>query len=156
VLYMAVPRLAEEKPFFLLDPEQLIDSPRNASSIKGASRSAKTVDVEDLEPVDLVVAGCVAVGKDGARLGKGGGFLLVSLARCGPGYPARGRSLAGELPTLASAHSGRRAAASPSSKACHPGRESRIVREWRASRRAAAGYPGRRASATRKEGLPVT
>jgi 5-formyltetrahydrofolate cyclo-ligase len=79
-LYMAVPRLAEAKPFFLLDPTQLADSPRQASSIKGASRSALPVDVSDLEPVDLVVAGCVAVGEDGARLGKGGGFSDLELA----------------------------------------------------------------------------
>ena len=79
-LYMAVPRLAEAKPFYLLDPTRLADSPRQASSIKGASRSAVTVDVTDLAPVDLVVAGCVAVGEDGARLGKGGGFSDLELA----------------------------------------------------------------------------
>jgi 5-formyltetrahydrofolate cyclo-ligase len=79
-LYMAVPRLAEAKPFFRLDPTRLADSPRQASSIKGASRSAVTIDVSDLEPVDLVVAGCVAVGDDGARLGKGGGFSDLELA----------------------------------------------------------------------------
>jgi 5-formyltetrahydrofolate cyclo-ligase len=79
-LYMAVPRLAEAKPFFLLDPNRLADPPRQASSIKGASRSAVTVDVSDLEPVDLVVAGCVAAGEDGARLGKGGGFSDLELA----------------------------------------------------------------------------
>jgi 5-formyltetrahydrofolate cyclo-ligase len=79
-LYMAVPRLAEAKPFFLLDPTRLADSPRQASSIKGASRSAATVDVSDVEPVALVVAGCVAVGEDGARLGKGGGFSDLELA----------------------------------------------------------------------------
>jgi 5-formyltetrahydrofolate cyclo-ligase len=79
-LYMAVPRLAEAKPFFLLEPARLADSPRQASSITGASRSAVTVDVDDLEPVDLVVAGCVAVGEDGARLGKGGGFSDLELA----------------------------------------------------------------------------
>jgi 5-formyltetrahydrofolate cyclo-ligase len=79
-LYMAVPRLAEEKPFFFLDPARLADSPRQATSIKGASRSAATVDVFDLEPVGLVVAGCVAVGEDGARLGKGGGFSDLELA----------------------------------------------------------------------------
>jgi 5-formyltetrahydrofolate cyclo-ligase len=80
VLYMAVPRLAEPEPFFLLDPERLADSPRKASSIKGASRSARRVSVEALEPVDLVVAGCVAVGADGARLGKGGGFSDLEFA----------------------------------------------------------------------------
>jgi 5-formyltetrahydrofolate cyclo-ligase len=79
-LYMAVPRLADAKPFFLLDPTRLTGSPRQASSIKGASRSAVTVDVSDLEAVDLVVAGCVAVGEDGARLGKGGGFSDLELA----------------------------------------------------------------------------
>jgi 5-formyltetrahydrofolate cyclo-ligase len=79
-VYMAVPRLADERPFFLLDPAQLKDSPRKASSIKGASRSAQTVDIEDLHPVDLVVAGSVAVGTDGTRLGKGGGFSDLEFA----------------------------------------------------------------------------
>jgi 5-formyltetrahydrofolate cyclo-ligase len=79
-VFMAVPRLAEPQPFFLLDPADLADTPRKASSIKGASRSARTVDVEDLEPVDLVVAGSVAVSADGARLGKGGGFSDLEFA----------------------------------------------------------------------------
>lgn len=82
-VYMAVPRLAEERPFFLLDPARIEQSPRKASSIKGASREAVTVEVEELEPVDLVVVGSVAVSEDGARLGKGGGFsdLEFALAR---------------------------------------------------------------------------
>jgi 5-formyltetrahydrofolate cyclo-ligase len=80
VVYMAVPRLAEADPFFLLDPEHLADDARKASSIKGASRSARTVDVDELEPVDLVVTGCVAVDERGARLGKGGGFSDLELA----------------------------------------------------------------------------
>jgi 5-formyltetrahydrofolate cyclo-ligase len=77
---MAVPRLAERDPFFLLDPEQLADSLRAASSIKGASRLARRVPVSELEPVDLVVTGCVAAGADGARLGKGGGFADLEFA----------------------------------------------------------------------------
>ena len=80
LLYMAVPRLAERDPFFLLDPAQLADPPRRAASIKGASRSARTVGIDEMEPVDLVVTGCVAVGEDGARLGKGGGFSDLELA----------------------------------------------------------------------------
>ena len=80
VVYMAVPRLAEVDPFFLLDPERLADNPRTASSIKGASRSAQTVAVAALEPVDLVVTGCVAVDEAGARLGKGGGFSDLEFA----------------------------------------------------------------------------
>jgi 5-formyltetrahydrofolate cyclo-ligase len=80
VVYMAVPRLAEPAPFFLLDPARLADHPRAASSIKGASRSAQTVALDALTPVDLVVTGCVAVDATGARLGKGGGFSDLELA----------------------------------------------------------------------------
>jgi 5-formyltetrahydrofolate cyclo-ligase len=80
VVYMAVPRLAEAEPFFVLDPERLADDPRAASSIKGASRSAQRVDVDALTPVDLVVTGCVAVDERGARLGKGGGFSDLEFA----------------------------------------------------------------------------
>ena len=79
-VFMAVPRLREPNPFFLLDPDALNDSPRKASSIKGASRNARTVSVEELEPVDLVVTGCVAVDREGARLGKGGGFSDLEYA----------------------------------------------------------------------------
>ena len=80
LLFMAVPRLAEAQPFFLLDPEQLAGSARAASSIKGATTSARPVDVDELKPVDLVVAGTVAAGLDGARLGKGGGFSDLEFA----------------------------------------------------------------------------
>jgi 5-formyltetrahydrofolate cyclo-ligase len=80
IVYMAVPRLAGEDPFFLLDPDHLADTPRRASSIKGATASARTVAVDELEPVDLVVTGCVAVGEDGVRLGKGGGFSDLEFA----------------------------------------------------------------------------
>lgn len=79
-VYMAVPRLADPSPFFLLDPADLADPPRQASSIKGASRSARRVGTDELEPVDLVVTGCVAAGRDGARLGKGGGFSDLEFA----------------------------------------------------------------------------
>lgn len=80
LVYMAVPRLSEPDPFFLLDPDHLAETPRRASSIKGASANARTVAVADLEPVDLVVTGCVAVGEDGVRLGKGGGFSDLEFA----------------------------------------------------------------------------
>lgn len=80
LLYMAVPRLALPDPFFLLDPGHLADTPRRASSIKGATASARPVAVTDLEPVGLVVTGCVAVARDGVRLGKGGGFSDLEFA----------------------------------------------------------------------------
>jgi 5-formyltetrahydrofolate cyclo-ligase len=79
-VYMAVPRLAEPEPFFALDPDALAESPRKAASISGAARSAKRVTLAELSPVDLVVMGSVAVGEDGARLGKGGGFADLEFA----------------------------------------------------------------------------
>jgi 5-formyltetrahydrofolate cyclo-ligase len=80
VVYMAVPRLAEPEPFFALDPARLSESPRKAASSSGADRSAQRVTLAELEPVDLVVMGCVAAGQDGARLGKGGGFADLEFA----------------------------------------------------------------------------
>ncbi|HZQ76221.1 MAG TPA: 5-formyltetrahydrofolate cyclo-ligase [Acidimicrobiia bacterium] len=80
LVFMAVPRLAGEEPFFLLDPDHLAGSAREASSIKGASASARPVGLDHLRPVDLVVAGTVAAGLDGARLGKGGGFSDLEFA----------------------------------------------------------------------------
>jgi 5-formyltetrahydrofolate cyclo-ligase len=80
VVYMAVPRLADEHPFFRLDPRQLDVPPRKAASIKGASELGEPVAVDQLEPVDLVITGCVAVDRDGARLGKGGGFADLEFA----------------------------------------------------------------------------
>jgi 5-formyltetrahydrofolate cyclo-ligase len=80
LVFMAVPRLAETEPFFLLDPDHLADPPRAAASIRGASRSARRVSMDALGPVDLVISGCVAAGEDGARLGKGGGFADLEFA----------------------------------------------------------------------------
>jgi 5-formyltetrahydrofolate cyclo-ligase len=80
LVFMAVPRLAGPEPFFLLDPQRLAGSAREASSIKGASKSARPVGLDRLQPVDLVVAGTVAAGLDGARLGKGGGFSDLEFA----------------------------------------------------------------------------
>jgi len=113
LLYMAVPRLAEADPFFLLDPEHLADPPRRAASIKGAGRSARRVSLDVMEPVDLVVTGCVAVGEDGARLGKGGGFSDLEFALAAAAGLVGARTIvattvhelqvrrAGEIPTTA-------------------------------------------------------
>jgi len=79
-VYMAVPRLAGQDPFFVLDPDHLSEPPRKAASISGAARSARRVTLADLSPVDLVVMGSVAAGEDGARLGKGGGFADLEFA----------------------------------------------------------------------------
>jgi len=73
-VFMAVPRLAGEAPFSRLDGATLPVPPRTAASIKGAARHGELVTLDELEPVDLAVVGCVAASADGARLGKGGGF----------------------------------------------------------------------------------
>lgn len=80
LVYMAVPKLTAENPFFVLDPSSLEESPRKASSISGAGRNARTVPMEQLDPVDLVVTGCVAASTDGRRLGKGGGYSDLEFA----------------------------------------------------------------------------
>jgi 5-formyltetrahydrofolate cyclo-ligase len=80
LLYMAVPRLADARPFILLDPVRLDVPPRRAASIGGSARHGRRVGVAELEPVDLVVCGSVAVNRHGARVGKGGGFSDLELA----------------------------------------------------------------------------
>jgi 5-formyltetrahydrofolate cyclo-ligase len=45
-----------------------------ASSISGASRLGRPIAVAQVAPLDLVVRGSVAVTRDGARVGKGGGW----------------------------------------------------------------------------------
>jgi 5-formyltetrahydrofolate cyclo-ligase len=79
-VYMAVPRLRARKPFLLLDPERVDGPPRRAVSIKGAAVAGRPVAVEEVEPLDLVVCGTVAVDKAGVRVGKGGGFSDLELA----------------------------------------------------------------------------
>ena len=88
--YMAVPRLTDERPFILLAPGRLDVPPRRAASIGGSARSGRPVAVPELQPVDLVVCGSVAVNHQGARVGKGGGYsdlefaLLVEAGLIGP------------------------------------------------------------------------
>jgi 5-formyltetrahydrofolate cyclo-ligase len=83
VLYMAVPRLRELKPFIALDPALLGSGGLwQASSIRGAFTLGKPVALADMRPIDLIVAGSVAVSRDGARLGKGGGYSDLEYALC--------------------------------------------------------------------------
>jgi 5-formyltetrahydrofolate cyclo-ligase len=80
VIYMAVPRLHEPKPFIELDPRKLKASPYNASSIKGAFKYGRPVALDEVKKIDLVVCGSVAVNRSGARLGKGGGYSDLEFA----------------------------------------------------------------------------
>ncbi|MFF3364166.1 5-formyltetrahydrofolate cyclo-ligase [Streptomyces misionensis] len=80
VVYMAVPKLAATKPFYLLDPAALTVSPQEAATSRVASTIAPTVEVDSLSPVDVVVLGSVAVNRDGARIGKGAGYSDLEFA----------------------------------------------------------------------------
>lgn len=72
--YMAVPRLADVRPFWRLAPGRLDVPAHRAASIKGASVHGEPVGLEEMDEIDLVVCGSVAVERGGARLGKGGGY----------------------------------------------------------------------------------
>jgi 5-formyltetrahydrofolate cyclo-ligase len=69
-LYMAVPRLAEDKPFVRVASDP---------TIKKALAGGAPARVEDLGHVDLVVCGTVAVNHAGVRVGKGGGYSDLEL-----------------------------------------------------------------------------
>ncbi len=72
-VYMPTPKLREG--FLELDPARIPkDKFRAASSIRGAFRFGRNVALEKIRKVDLIVAGCVAVNRDGAKVGKGGGY----------------------------------------------------------------------------------
>jgi len=80
LLYMAVPKLADRLPFYCLDPAAPGVSPAEAASREGAARAGHLVGVADMRPIDLIVTGCVAVGRNGARLGKGAGYSDIEVA----------------------------------------------------------------------------
>ncbi|ETK36583.1 5-formyltetrahydrofolate cyclo-ligase [Microbispora sp. ATCC PTA-5024] len=80
LVYMAVPKLAEAQPFYLLDPVTLTVPPIEAASSKIAANMARKVDVEEMQPVDLIVCGSVAVNREGVRLGKGAGYSDIEVA----------------------------------------------------------------------------
>ena len=80
VIYMAVPRLHSDKPFIELDPKRLKCSAYVASSIKGAAKFGRPVNLKEVRKIDLIVCGSVAVNRKGARVGKGGGYSDLEFA----------------------------------------------------------------------------
>src|ERR1700746_687223 len=57
VIYMAVPRLRSDNPFIELDPKRLKCSAHVASSIKGAAKFGRPVNLKEVRKIDLIVCG---------------------------------------------------------------------------------------------------
>jgi len=77
VVYMAVPGLRRSEPFFHLVPS-LVEL--SAADRRVAAKTAPTISLEDMEPVQLVVGGSVAVDRRGVRIGKGKGYFDLEQA----------------------------------------------------------------------------
>jgi 5-formyltetrahydrofolate cyclo-ligase len=79
-LYMAVPKLTLETPFFELERSRIRVPAAEAVSIAGAHEHGRLVRLEEVEPIDLIVCGSVAVNPEGVRIGKGGGYADLEFA----------------------------------------------------------------------------
>jgi len=80
LLYMAVPRLATRKPFYLLDAANLSPPFEDTATSAGAADAAPLVGTDEMRPVDIVVCGSVAVSHQGVRVGKGAGYSDIEVA----------------------------------------------------------------------------
>ncbi|WP_424018175.1 5-formyltetrahydrofolate cyclo-ligase [Halorientalis pallida] len=78
-VYMAVPRLRDEKCFLRLDPAEVEDID-HATTVGGSAEVGVKVGPDEMESVDLIVSGSVAVTADGARVGKGEGYSDLEFA----------------------------------------------------------------------------
>jgi len=81
-LYTPVPELVQDSPFILLDPDQLIADGIAFSDVMyadGALAHGQRIEFKDIEPIDFLVVGCVAVTSAGGRTGKGAGFADLEL-----------------------------------------------------------------------------
>lgn len=82
ILYTPVPELVRGFPFVRLDPEELKRrdiSFELAATSQGAVQVGQPVQFEQMEAMDVLVVGCVAVTPRGGRTGKGGGFADLEL-----------------------------------------------------------------------------
>jgi 5-formyltetrahydrofolate cyclo-ligase len=82
-LYMAVPRLTDDRCFVELTAEDLQTqsvSIAESAIARKALTCGKLVSFAEMEPIDLVIVGCVAVARNGGRTGKGAGFADLELA----------------------------------------------------------------------------
>ena len=102
MLYMAVPRLTEERCFVELTAAELRHrgvALEAAATSRGAMQHGRLVAVDEMAPIDFVVVGCVAVSRDGGRTGKGAGFADLEL-----GLLRQGGLIQGDTPIVTTVH----------------------------------------------------
>jgi 5-formyltetrahydrofolate cyclo-ligase len=96
IVYAPVPELTRGFPFVRLDPESLRAGGvefETAATAQGFLAHGEPVEFEEMERLDFVVVGCVAVTRAGGRTGKGGGFadlelgIFRELGKVGPETP---------------------------------------------------------------------
>jgi 5-formyltetrahydrofolate cyclo-ligase len=80
IVYVAVPRLRGERCFVELDPEKLGLRALRAASLRGAVQLGRLMSPQELRPIDLIICGSMAVTRQGARIGRGGGFSDLEYA----------------------------------------------------------------------------
>ena len=80
LVYMAAPKLATSEPFYLLDPRNLPAPASEAADRTVAARIAPSISISEMQAIDLIVFGSVAVNERGARLGKGAGYSDIEVA----------------------------------------------------------------------------
>lgn len=81
-LYMPIPQLKEDLPFVLLDPDDLRQRGiafEDVAHHQGATQHGQKIQFEEMQPIGLLVAGCVAVTRRGGRTGKGAGFTDIEM-----------------------------------------------------------------------------
>lgn len=81
-VYTPVPELTLGFPFVELDPVALEREGITfelAATSQGAVKYGKPLAFEEMQPMDIVVVGCVGVTRAGGRTGKGGGFADLEL-----------------------------------------------------------------------------
>ncbi|HVY19701.1 MAG TPA: 5-formyltetrahydrofolate cyclo-ligase [Bauldia sp.] len=82
IVYAPVPELTRGFPFVRLDPATLSAKGTSfeiAATSDGFLTHGEPVEFEEMEALDFVVVGCVAVTRAGGRTGKGGGFADLEL-----------------------------------------------------------------------------
>jgi len=74
IIYIAMPRLRGERCFVELDPQKLGARVVCVASLRGALQFGRIIPPQEMRPVDLIVCGSLAVTRQGARVGSGGGY----------------------------------------------------------------------------------